>query len=136
MNQEQSKFYRFRVLQGNFSEEGKLEKTKTVGMAYTQEGQSMFTIRLWTLVSERFYLLMNREDSSRYLILTREPNKNQNAKNKYYWNIVGNGKADSTLGVIKLEFDLFEKPIYMNIFPESTALSSAIPMPESFDSVA
>lgn len=114
-------FHRFQLFQGRMNESGKLEKTKSVGMAYHKEGQENYTMRLWTFVAERFFLVPNRKQTGRYFVMTREPNKNPNARSKYFWNIIGSGKVISALGVIELEFDLFDKPVYMNIFPEAQA---------------
>ncbi|MGE3974773.1 MAG: hypothetical protein AB7F59_09640 [Bdellovibrionales bacterium] len=119
-----SKFYRFQVAQGTLTKDNKFEKNKSVGMAYLKEGQSTYTLRLWTFLNDRFYIITSKNDPSRYLVMTREPNKNPNSKNKYYWNIVGNGQADSLHGIIRFDFDLFEKPIYMSIFPESSTQST------------
>ena len=125
-----SKYFRFQVFHGEQTGEGKVKKAKSVGMAYLRDGQNIFTLRLWMFSNERYYLISNRNDSSKYLVMTREPNKNPQAKNKYFWNIVGNGKADSERGVIEMAFDLLEKPIYMNIFPESSAYSVTLADPE------
>jgi hypothetical protein len=124
-NQEQTQpqFYRFQVFQGKRNANGKVEKTKTIGMTYHMPGQENYTMRLWTFVTERFYLLPNHKQAGWYFIMTREPTKKPNAKNKFFWNIVGSGKVDSASGVIELEFDLFEKPVFMNIFPEPQASS-------------
>jgi hypothetical protein len=129
-NSDQSKYYRFQVFQGERREGGKVEKSKSVGMAYLRDGQNIYTLRLWMFSVERYYLIQNKHDSSKYLVMTREPTKNPQARNKYFWNIVGNGKVDSVLGVIELAFDLLEKPIYMNIFPESSAFSVTLAQPE------
>jgi hypothetical protein len=119
-----AKFFRFQIFtQG-------IEKKNTVGMAYLKEGQTIYTLRLWTFLEDKFFLLPNKDDSSKYLIMTREPNKSQTSKNKYFWNIVGNAKADSSKGVIELNFDLFEKKIYMSIFPEESATPYGQPIPE------
>lgn len=132
-----SNFYRFQVMMGHPNSDGRFEKTKSVGMAYLKEGQTTFTLRLWTLLNERFYVLPNKKDASRVLVLSREANKNPNSRNKYFWNIVGNGRVDSKVGVVRLEFDLFEKPLYMSIFPESSATGAQLPEPEvMFDEVA
>ena len=122
-NKNELNFTRFQVFQGKRNVQGKIEKTKTIGMSYHMEGQDNYTMRLWTFVESRFYLLPNHKQSGRYLVMTREPNKNPNAKSKYFWNIVGSGAVDSAAGVIELEFDLFDKPVYMNIFPEAQAHS-------------
>ncbi|MDZ4660410.1 MAG: hypothetical protein SGJ18_02195 [Pseudomonadota bacterium] len=124
------KFYRFQVFQGERDASGKMKKTKSVGMAYLKDGQSMLTLRLWTLVSERFYLILNKNDASKYLVMTREPNKNPLGKNKYFWNIVGNGVIDTTQGLVTIEFDLLDKPIFMSTHPESSAYSVSLPKPE------
>ena len=134
-NNESKQYYRFQVFQGNPAENN-VKKTKSVGMAYLKEGQSIYTLRLWTFSHDRFYVIANKNDASKVLIMTREPNKNPAAKNRYFWNIVGSGKADSVHGVIKLEFDLLDKVIYMNLFPESSAFSVNLPEPEALDIAA
>jgi len=133
---ESSKFYRFQLVQGELNSERKLDQTKTVGMAYMKEGQSTITMRLWTFVEDRFYLIQNKSDSSKYLVLTRELNKSINPKSKYFWNIVGNGQSDTHAGVIRLDFDLFSRPVYMNLFPEHSATGSALPDPVELDAAA
>jgi hypothetical protein len=122
----QSRYYRFQIFQGLKNAEGKLEKTKVVGMAYLKEGHDTYTIRLWTFLNDNFYLIMSKNDSSRFLVMSRQANKNPASKLKYFWNIIGNGKALSAQNCIELSFDLFEKPIYMNIFPESKSSSMVL----------
>lgn len=119
-----TKFYRFQIFtQGS-------EKKKTVGMAYLKEGQNIYTLRLWTFLEDKFFLLPSKEDSSKYLLMTREPNKSNTSKNKYFWNIVGNAKADSSNGVIELSFDLFDKKLCMSMFPEESATPYGQPIPD------
>ena len=113
-----TKFYRFQLfVEGTESD----SKKKTVGMAYLKEGQGIYTLRLWTLLEDKFFLLPSKDDSSKYLLMTREPNKSGSNKNKYFWNIVGNAKVLSGKNVIEMNFDLLEKKIYMSIFPEESA---------------
>ncbi len=112
------KFYRFQIFVGDILNN---TKKKTVGMAYLKEGQSIYTIRLWMFLEDKFYLLPSKDDSSKYLLMTRGPNKSSASKNKYFWNIVGNAKVLSGKNVIELDFDLLDKKIYMGIFPEETA---------------
>ncbi len=125
------KFFRFQVFVKNTE-----EKKNTVGMAYLKEGQTMYTLRLWTFLDTKFFLLPSKESSSKYLIMSREPNKTPNAKNKYYWNIVGNAKANSAQGVLELDFDLFDKKICMSLFPESSATPYGVPVPEDENQAA
>ena len=118
------KFYRFQIfVQGS-------EKKNIVGMAYLKEGQTIYTLRLWTLLEDKFFLLPSREDANKYLLMTREPNKSPSSKNKYFWNIVGNAKVDSAKSAIELSFDLFEKKIYLNMFPEDSATPYGQPVPD------
>lgn len=136
VTQNKEQYFRFQVLQGETGPDGRIKKTKSIGMAYLKDGQNTYTLRLWTFVNEKFYLIPNKTDASKYLVMTREPNKGAVAKNKYFWNIVGNGVADSTLGVIKLDFDLLSKAIYVNIHPETSAFSVKMPEPDFGDAVA
>jgi len=132
----QSQFYRFQVIQARKKNDGTTDKPRSVGMAYLKEGQNTYTLRLWMLLNEKFYIIPNKNDSSHFLIMTREPNKNPLGKNKYFWNIVGNGKADTSTGYVRLDFDLFDKPILMSLYPESSANSVTLPDPNSSDDVA
>ena len=123
-----TKFYRFQLfVEGTDSD----LKKKTVSMAYLRDGQGIYTLRLWTLVEDKFFLLPSRDDSSKYLLMTREPNKSSSSKNKYFWNIVGNAKVQSGKNVIELKFDLLEKKIYMSIFPEESATPAGLPALEA-----
>lgn len=133
---EENQFFRFQVFQGDLDQNGKVQKTKSVGMAYLKDGQQTITVRLWTFVNERFYMILNRNDASRYLVMTRELNKSQNAKNKYFWNIVGSGIIDTTQGVVQVNFDLLDKPVYINIHPESSAFSTNLPVPNFLEDAA
>lgn len=127
-------YSRFQVFQGQLEASGKIQKTKSVGMAYLKDGHNTFTLRLWTFVNEKFYLIPSNDSPTKYLIMTREPNKNPNSKNKYFWNIVGNGDVDSVRGIVALQFDLFDKFIYVNIYPEASVQSVKLP-PPIFDEI-
>lgn len=123
-----TKFYRFQLFVDG-AESG--SKKKTVGMAYLKEGQGIYTLRLWTLLEDKFFLLPSKDDSSKYLLMTREPNKSGSSKSKYFWNIVGNAKVLSGKNVIELKFDLLDKKIYMSIFPEESATHGGLPVLEA-----
>ncbi len=109
-------FYRFPVFT---VENGK--KDKTVGMAYLRDGQGIYSLRLWMFLDDKFFLLPSKEDSSKFLLMTRELNNTGSSRNKYFWNIVGNAKADIRKGMIELNFDLFEKKIYMSLYPDESS---------------
>jgi hypothetical protein len=133
---ESNNYFRFQVFIGDKQNNGSVKKTKSVGMAYLSEGQNIYTLRLWTFSWDRYYVLPDKNDASRLLVMTREPSKSPESKNKYYWNIVGNGVVDSKNGVIRLDFDLLGVPIYMNLYPETSTFSKNIPGPESFQNAA
>lgn len=111
-NVEPAKYHRFEVYQDD------QPKKRVVGSAYHREGEGLITLRLWTFAQEKFYVLLSKVDPSKYLIMTREENRNARNSNKYFWHIVGSGVVDSKNGVVKLQFDLFDKPIYMSLHPD------------------
>jgi hypothetical protein len=126
-------FHRFEVFQGEKDAGGKVTKTKSVGMAYIKSGDQRYGLRLFTFSDDRFYLLPDRNDPKAYLILTSTPNRGRNTERKYIWNVIGSGKVNTNQGLIELQFDLFEKPLYLNIFPERSATGTKIPEPIFFD---
>lgn len=131
-NPTQSEFHRFQVFHGTKNENNNVTKSRTVGMAYLRSGQDMYTLRLWTFLNEKFFLLPSKKEAGRYLVMTREPTKNPNSKTKYFWNIVGNARVDSSAMCLEIEFDLFEKRVYMNLFPEAQTVAKNLPEPVSF----
>lgn len=135
-SQDSGQFHRFQVFQGAKESNGAIKKLKSVGMAYMKEGQTMMSLRLWTFTWERYFILPHRTDSSKYLVMTREPVRNQTHKNKYFWNIVGSGTVHSAQGVIELEFDLLSKSIFVNLHPEKSSHANDLPDPENFDQAA
>lgn len=123
-------------MQGNLSPDGQFEKTKIVGMAYLLEGQRTYAVKLWTFVKERFYVKPLMSDSSRFTVVTRERNHTMGGDSRLMSNIVGNGKALAASGVIRVELDLFEKPLFMSIHPEDYAHTAAMPRQEVFEDAA
>lgn len=115
MNQTESANYsRFEVFQ---TREGAKDK-RVVGSAYLREGDSLITLRLWTMMNEKFYVLLSKNDPSKYLVMTREENRNAKSTNKYFWHIVGSGNVDSKNGIVELKFDLFDKSVFMSLHPD------------------
>ena len=129
-------FYRFEVFQGQKDAKGTIFKSKSVGMAYLRPGDQRYGLRLFTFVDDRFYLLPDQHEQSTYLILTSIRNQSPGAQRKYIWNVIGKGNVNTKQGLIELHFDLFEKPIYVNIFPERSATGTKIPEPIFFDEAA
>ena len=135
-NDEPRQYFRFQVFQGAKDSSGRVSKSKSVGMAYLKEGQSILSLRLWTFSGERYFILPHKSEPSQFLVMTRELQQNPRAKAKYFWNIVGNGTVNSIHGYIELNFDLFSKPIFVSLHPEASALSQDLPHPDTMDGVA
>lgn len=119
-NKKSKEFYRFQIQLPtiNHSQSNQNQKPKSVGIAYLRDGEGTYTIRLW-MFAERYYMIQTNADPTRYLLMSREPNRDSNSKNKFRWRIIGNGKLDVKKGVIELYFDLFDKPVLMSLYPES-----------------
>jgi hypothetical protein len=115
LNKKSKEFYRFQIQMPTLNQN---QKPKSVGMAYLRDGEGTYTIRLW-MFAERYYMIQTKGDPTRYLLMSREPSRDSNSKNKFRWRIIGNGKINSTKGVIELYFDLLSKQVLMNLFPES-----------------
>src|ERR1035437_7851487 len=96
---EGANYSRFEVFQN--SDGAKVKRV--VGSAYLREGDSLITLRLWTMMNERFYVLLSKQDPSKYLVMTREENRNTKSSNKYFWHIVGSGIVDSKNGIVRSE---------------------------------
>lgn len=116
-DEKQLETFRFKILKGEKLQDGKIEKTFQAGVATLVEGQRNYTLYIYMLQNDQFYLVPHKENPERYYIMTRQPMKNPNRKSKYAWNIVGQAKANSRQSCIELNFDLFSVPLYMDIFP-------------------
>jgi hypothetical protein len=116
LNEIVPRFYRFQV----FIKKENGDK-KTIGVAYLREGQDMYRIRLWTFLNEKYFLIPDKVDPKKYLVMTRESNKSMNSRSKFYWNLVGHGKANAAPNVLELSFDLLGKEVFVNIFPDESS---------------
>lgn len=108
------KYYRFQL----FTMDG--EKKRTAGTAYIQEGSSAYTIKLWTLLKDKFYLIEDKYDHKLFAILTKEELSSGDDKSKFRWNRIGTAKADAEKDLIEMSFYLFDKKIYLDVKSLST----------------
>lgn len=118
MSKQEAKSYRFKL----FVKDGE-KKSKTVGSAYLKEGQNIYWLRLRMFLETNFFLLPSKDDPTQYLLMTKDASKDPNQKNKFYYNIVGSGRVVSSQGVMELSFDLLDKKVFMNIYPEESTSS-------------
>jgi hypothetical protein len=110
--------YRFDVFKGVADGEGKIQKVKSVGVAYLREGMQTYTLHLKSFLEDTFYLLKNTKPAgSDFVILTRELAKRGNRK--YHWNNCGDGTIQKGVNadLLKLEWDLFGEDVYMTVNP-------------------
>lgn len=107
-------FYKFQLF---VRSEG---RSKSVGTAFLEDGNIRYTLKLWSLVNEKFYLLPTESDSKKFLLMTRELNRGTNSKKKYHWNVIGSAKSNDDQNELEISFDIFEKKIYLNMIPFET----------------
>ncbi|MDO9183780.1 MAG: hypothetical protein Q7U04_15300 [Bacteriovorax sp.] len=115
--------YRFKIVKGEKQQDGKIEKSYQAGVAILLEGQPNYSLHLYMLQNEEFFLVPHKKDPERYFIMTRQPTKNPYKRAKYSWNIVGLAKTNCRQGCIELYFDLFNVPLYMSIFPQGNSIA-------------
>jgi hypothetical protein len=106
-------FYKFQI----FVKDN--DRTKTIGMAFLREGQTIYTLKIWSFLSEKFYLLPTKDDPKKFFLMTREPNRS-GSKNKYLWNIIGNASANTSQTELVINFDVLDKKIYLSMYPTET----------------
>lgn len=112
-----AQFYRFQIFVTKNIKDLR-DSRSIVGAAYLRDGHRVYTIKLWMFPAQKFYLMPDQSDQMKMVLFTREPKKDQSiGKGKYFWNAIGSGVVDPQREVVRLEFDLFDKPIYMSIFP-------------------
>ena len=111
-------------------------KKKSLGIAWLMEGHKTFTIKLFSFMNEKYFLLPTREDSTKYLFMTREPTKSAKTKGKYHWNVIGNGIANTENSLVEINFDLLGVKLCMSLKPEEPKQSLAGISPDSFLDIA
>lgn len=116
MDNEKSVFYRFPL----FVEKDQGGKVP-VGVAYHRDGHRVWGMKLWMFPTLKFYLMRDSQNPASLLIFTREERKVLRAgKGKYFWNLIGRGETDVNAEVVRLTFDLFEKPVLMSLYPSDS----------------
>lgn len=111
--------YRFDVFKGTPDSSGRIQKVKSVGVAYLREGMQTYTMHLKSFLGDIFYLLKNSKPvGSDFVILTREFAKH--GPRKYHWNNCGDATVlpGANSDYMKLEWDLFGEDIYMTVNPK------------------
>jgi len=119
--------HRFVLSQGVVTQDKGFQWERNIGMAYLREGGNIYTLKLWTLLSERFYLAPKRKDPEGFFILSSKENTSPKNKNKFIWNVIGNGKIDAPIGYIRMKFDLFPDEVFLSLHPEHKVIGKNLP---------
>ncbi len=96
-------------------------KKRMIGMAYLNENQPIFTLKIWMFPKIKYYLLNSDKCASDYLIMTREENFSVHKNSKFHWSIVGRGTNPKGSDFIELKFDLLSETIFMPVNPHSAS---------------
>jgi hypothetical protein len=119
MEKVNNQYYRFKAFVVADEDNLASSNRHSVGMAYMRDSVDLWTLKLWTFPESRFYLLPDKNIPSRMIIFTRELKKDKDAgSGKYFWNRVGSAAAIPSKDIIRLDFDLFGRPVFLSIFPE------------------
>lgn len=124
--------FRFDIFRGKVGPDGTVTKTRTVGHAYQRTGKHAYKVKLFGALHERFVIVPAKENSDKYSIMTREEVHTQDKGKRTYWNVVGDGEILSPQGVMKLDFDLYGKPLFMSLYPSNTGNVLPYQMLEDF----
>ena len=108
-------FYKFQLFVKN-----EVGKTKSVGTAFLEDGNIRYTLKLWSLVNEKFYLLPTEQDPRKFILMTRELNRSESPKTKFHWNVIGSALANEAQNELEIAFDILEKKIFLNMIPLET----------------
>lgn len=130
---DKDQYYRFQVFATQSLKPGG-ETRRSMGAAFLREGQKVYTLKLWMFPESKFYLMADQDDPTKMAIMTRELKRNPKVgKGKFFWNLIGNGFVDVQREVVRLEFDLLNRPVYMSIFPMKSSEASSDHLAEVLD---
>lgn len=137
-NQEQIKAesFRFEIFRGKIAADGSFTKTRTVGHAYLRSGKHAYKAKLFGALTERFVIVPVDGSPEQYRILTKEEVTTKDKGKRTYWNVVGDGEVLSQPGVMKLDFDLYGKPLYMSLYPSNAGNVLPFQLSEAVKEVA
>jgi hypothetical protein len=114
-----SESFRFEIFRGKITTDGSFVKTRIVGHAYLRSGKHAYKAKLFGALAERFVIVPINELTDKYRILTKEEVQTKDKGKRTYWNVVGDGEVLGQQGLLKLDFDLFGKPLYMSLYPSN-----------------
>lgn len=131
-----SESFRFEIFKGKIASDGSFSKIRTVGHAYLRSGKHAYKVKLFGALQERFIVVPSDDNTERYTILTKEEVQTKDKGKRTYWNVVGDGELMSTQGLLKLDFDLYGKSLYMSLYPSNVGNVLPFQMFEDFKGAA
>ena len=123
--------FRFEIFKGKVGADGAFAKSRTVGHGYLRTGKHAYKVKLFGALSERFVIVPVDDNPDQYRILTKEEVQTKDNGKRTYWNVVGEGEVMAGLGLLKLDFDLYGKLLYMNLYPSNTG--NVLPFKATFE---
>jgi hypothetical protein len=76
------------------------------------------------------------DNTERDTILTKEEVLTKDKGKRTYWNVVGDGELMSKQGLLKLDFDLYGKSLYMSLYPSNVGNVLPFQMFDDFKAAA
>ena len=117
LNAGNKKYESFNVYGGVMDENTGLTNEKCVGVAFLKGGSKVFSLRLWMLTGQKYFVAPNDSDSTKYEILSLEEYTNRHGDARSNWRDVGSGRYVGNF--VELKFSLLEKPVYLSLFPKN-----------------
>lgn len=128
--------FRFEIYKGKIAADGAFLKQRTVGHAYLRSGKHAYKAKLFGALAVRFVIVPADDQSERYRILTKEEVTTKDKGKRTYWNVVGEREVISEHGLLKLDFDLYAKPLFMSLYPSNAGNVLPFKVIENFEEVA
>ena len=105
------------VYMGTLDEFGTLSEGESVGLVYEREGGKKFRLKLFMFPREAFFISVDKDNSSKFAVLSVEDYKDGGGVERTYWNKIGSGKLE--FGNLQFSLQLFPSlNFYIPLFPE------------------
>ena len=93
----------------------RLHRPLVIGRATRYVGDAHYTLKIWSLYSQTFYLVRNHGDEIRYTIYAKVVQEDANVR---FLNPIGTGFMPRELkSHLEIKFRFPRQSLYMNLFP-------------------
>ncbi len=107
----------FEIFKGVVNGDGTFEKIRLAGLGFLREGKHEYQLKIFSRMSERYFVRSIDTQQGTYQVLTRDEIKINERAARVYWCEVGDAKVIPSLGLMEIKIDLCSEPVYMSIFP-------------------